>query len=271
MIPSVSCRGAPRDLGWDQGRACAATLRGARSLRGRRPSGRLGALLGDLRRHFPHQAEQLEGIARGAGIGLGALSSQWLRALREPASALAAVCEGRTRLYAALPIDAIQRHILSDGRFATAEFSRPSFTAPLLGVNEAGLAVAVSGRCAPQARVAPGALLARDCLERFEAVEAALAWCQVRPASAGHALLFADAAGGLAAVDRRGDVVERVAPRAGLICLGGSPEASAALRAASDTGESALHAELGALWGGSFALADPVARCTRLIGRELSP
>ena len=91
MIDSVSCRGAPRDLGWDQGRACATTLRGVRGPRGWRSGRQQSALLGDLRRHFPHQAEQLEGIARGAGIRLAALASQWLMALREPASALAAV------------------------------------------------------------------------------------------------------------------------------------------------------------------------------------
>lgn len=271
MIPSVSCRGAPRDLGWDQGRACAEALRGSRGWRVGRSAGQLGALLADLRRHFPHQSEQLEGIARGAGVGLRALAAQWLRALREPASAVAAKCEGSTRLYAALPGDAILRHSLSEGRFATAEFSRPPFTAPLLGVNEAGLAVAVSGRCTPEARVAPGALLARDCLERFEEVEAAVAWCRVRPASAGHALLFADAVGGFCAVDRRGGVAERIAPRSGLIYLDASAEASDALCAATGQGESALYAELGALWGGSFAFVDPVARRTRLIGPELSP
>lgn len=271
MIPSVSCRGAPRDLGWDQGRACAEALRGARRASGWRPVGQLGALLGDLRRHFPHQAEQLEGIARGAGIGLRALASQWLRGLREPARAIAVVCRGSARLYAALPSDAILRHILSDGRFATAEFSRPPFTGPLLGINEAGLAVAVSGRCAPETRTAPGALLARDCLERFEAVEAALAWCQVRPAAAGHTLLFADASGKLGAVDRRGEVAERLEARSGLICLETAPETFADLCAANDEGETALYAELGALWGGGFALADPVARHARLVGLELSP
>jgi len=224
--------------------------------------------LGDLRRHFPHQAEQLEGIARGAGIRLAALASQWLMALREPASALAAVCAGRVRLYAPLPSDAILRRCHSEGRFETTEFSRPAFTAPLLGVNEAGLAVAVLGHCADEARFAPGALLARDCLERFEVVEAALAWCQVRPAAPGHALLFSDAAGELGAVDRRGSVAQRVEAVSGLICLEDSPEVSHALCAAAGRGEVALHAELEALWGDRIAFADPLARSTRLIGPD---
>ncbi|NRA07822.1 MAG: hypothetical protein HRU02_06645 [Myxococcales bacterium] len=232
--------------------------------------GARSALLGDLRRHFPHQAEQLEGIARGAGVGLRALAAEWLRCLREPMFAVAAICEGSAQLYAALPADAVLRHSLSEGRFETDEYCRPSLTAPLLGVNEAGLAVAVLGCFAPEGRTAPGALLARDCLERFEEVEAALAWCRVRPGAAGHALLFADARGGLCAVDRRGAVAERVAPEAGLICLGVSPEVSAALREALADGEAALHAELAALWGGDLAGADPVARCTRLVVPERS-
>ena len=271
MIPTVSCRGAPRDLGWDQGRACAKALRGVRRVRGLRgwkPSGTRNALLNDVRRHFPHQAEQLEGIARGAGVGLDVLAAEWLRCLREPMFAVAAICEGSAQLYAALPGDAVLRQSCSEGRFETDEYCRPALTAPLLGANEAGLAVAVLGRFAAEGRTAPGALLARDCLERFEEVEAALAWCRVRPGAAGHALLFADARGGLCAVDRRGAVAERVAPEAGLICLGVSPEVSAALREALADGEAALHAELAALWGGDLAGADPVARCTRLVVPE---
>ena len=268
MIPTVSCRGAPRDLGWDQGRACAEVLRRtsrARVLRSWKSGGARSALLSDLRRHFPHQAEQLEGIARGAGVGLNALAAEWLRCLREPMFAVAAICEGSAQLYAALPGDAVLRHSRSEGRFETDEYCRPSLTAPLLGVNEAGLAVAVLGRCALEGRTAPGALLARDCLERFEDVEAALAWCRVRPVARGHALLFADALGGLCAVDRRDAVLKRVAPQAGLICLGVSPEVSVALRAALADGEAALGAELGLLWDSELACADPVARCTRLI------
>jgi len=199
------------------------------------------------------------------------LARQWLRAFREPHVAIAAECEGTTRLYAALPSDAILRHSLSEGRFATAEFCRPALTAPLLGVNEAGLAVAVSGRCEVDVRGAPGALLARDCLERFEEVETAAAWCQVRPASAGYALLLADAAGGLCAVDRRAGVVERAAARSGMIDLDSPSEAAEELLSAIRRGESALYAELQRRWGGALAVADPVTRRARLVGPELSP
>ena len=67
----IECRGDPRDIGFDQGVACRADLQ-ARYARSAGVVGRLGHRLGrrdahtarvvrDVVRHFPHQAESLEG------------------------------------------------------------------------------------------------------------------------------------------------------------------------------------------------------------------
>ncbi|TFG92717.1 MAG: hypothetical protein E4H11_09120, partial [Myxococcales bacterium] len=79
----VECEGAPRDLGRDQGQACAASLReafAAEPLR-LRVRLRLGAASGpatelrrELLRHFPRQAETLAGIAAAAAVPLAWLA-----------------------------------------------------------------------------------------------------------------------------------------------------------------------------------------------------
>src|SRR5512134_3669726 len=82
----VSCAGAPRDLGLDQGRACRDAVRAdARALGWDEDGGWLGALRGrpgprppralsrDLARHFPHLDERISGLAAGAGLPREAL------------------------------------------------------------------------------------------------------------------------------------------------------------------------------------------------------
>jgi len=203
----VECEGAPRELGGAQGRACRDALRAQsraaqpRSERARRPSSAVA--LRDVRRHFPHQAEQLEGIARGAGLPLRRIGRVMLDVLngaaRGPALALA---RGGAPLVArACPDAALLRRSRPEGRFRSIELTLAPLTTALLGVNEMGLALACtagpleSGRCA-----APAALLARDCLERFAEVEAALEWCTHRPAARCAAILMADAQGSVAGV-----------------------------------------------------------------------
>ncbi len=107
----------------------------------------------------------------------------------------------------------IVRRSRPEGLFASVEVARPGVAAPLVGVNERGLAAAVlPGRGERQA--APAWLLVQDCLERFESLEPALDWCRVRPGGSGGGLLLMDASGAAASVsfdaERR---VER--PRAG--------------------------------------------------------
>lgn len=211
----VDCAGAPRDLGRDQGSALTPELR--RLLAGRplrRLADRLGIVGGatrrlhrDLRRYFPHQDEWLEAMARAARLPAPAL---W-RALAtgcggdSPPQLLAVGGRGAgLRVVRRAPERAILRRVAPEGRFRSVELALPESSSPLLGVNEAGLVAAVvpgriSGRFA-----APPLLFARDCLERFERVDAALAWSLSRPAARGGAIVFADARGERAGVDFRG-------------------------------------------------------------------
>lgn len=213
MIAAIECAGAPRDLGLDQGRACREPLREAHArspLRERWPvffSPETARLAQDLKRHFPHLAESLAGLAAGAGV-----PERWLihrlaqeqRLGGDPARA-AARAEGAAALLAvARPGPWIARRSHPEGGFACVELARPWLAAAFAGVNEAGLAVvsapavARAGACA-----APAPLLAQDCLYRFAKVENALDWCSGRPAGYGVGLLFADARGELAGIEIR--------------------------------------------------------------------
>ena len=224
MTTLVECEGAPRDLGGAQGRACRDALRaqsrGAqpRSVRAGRPSS--AAALRDVRRHFPHQAEQLEGIARGAGLSLRRIGRVMLDTLngaaRGPALALA---RGDAPLVArACPDAALLRRSRPEGRFQSIELTLAPLTTALIGVNERGLALACAtgpleaGTCA-----APAALLARDCLERFAEVEAALEWCTHRPAARCAAILMADAHGKVAGVQIAHGARRTLRPEGGLL------------------------------------------------------
>ena len=77
MTTEVDCEGAPRDMGVNQGLVCRGELQagfGALSFGERlrcwfdaSPAARK-RVARDMNRHFPHQSETLEGIARGAGV-----------------------------------------------------------------------------------------------------------------------------------------------------------------------------------------------------------
>ena len=208
----IHCEGAPRDLGRDHGSALRDEIRAAvgagtlaRRLAALRGDAATRRLHRDLRRYFPHQSEWLEGMARAAGVPRRAL----LRALAAaagpdapPAAVLAASAADALRVALPVPASAVLRHVRPEGRFASVELALPTASAPLAGVSEAGLAVAVLPRGPRPGRFAPPvSLFARDCLERFERVEPALEWCLSRPAAAGGALLLADASGEFVGVD----------------------------------------------------------------------
>jgi hypothetical protein len=226
-------------------------------------------MLRDLRRHFPHQAEQLEGIARGAGLPVDAIWRAMRTALADaaPGPTLGLARAGAPLLARPLPAGALLRRTRPEGRFSTLELALAPLTTPLLGVNEAGLAVTCDpGPAEPGSCAAPGALLARDCLERFADAETALAWCLARPAAGRVALLLADARGAVVgvAIARGGRRVLR--QRGGLLLGGESQRAAAELAKRFDDVSfepDAASQQLAAAFAPearAFAWADPIGR-----------
>jgi hypothetical protein len=266
---AVACEGAPRDLGRDQGRACAEWLRAgfaslplARRLRLRLGVGAAaaGGVRRELRRHFPRQAETLAGIAGAAGV-----PAAWLEACletegeaREPELAIAALREGgQARVLRRLAGEWILRRSQPEGGYRSVEITRPWLAHALLGVNEAGLAAAVVTTAGPRARGGlPSAPLIQDCLQRFAALEAALEWCLARPAERDAALILADAHGEIAAVEIAASGRRVLRPVDGWLAVGGSPAARAEL---------AGQREGGAGLAGLLA-ADPSAREVEIAG-----
>lgn len=220
----MQCAGAPRDLGWDQGRAARAAIleaAGAASQRhGRRLLGALArgepaqrALWRDLRRHFPHLGERTIGLSRGAGLGMGSIVRLLAEQGGSPGVALAAAPErsgGGALLVRTLALagsGAVRpwiRRGAPDNDFRSVEAILPWGVAALAGVNEHGLAA--TALCLPASPrdlarcAAPASLLVQECLQRFRSLEAAIEWCERRPAGGRAEILLADARGEVAGV-----------------------------------------------------------------------
>jgi hypothetical protein len=231
VIHCIECEGAPRDLGLDQGRACRAALRRQAERLGlaqRSPlawlqsrlapeerSARVGrvSLWRELLRHFPHLAERTLGIARGARVPLDVL----LEALRRETIGRAPGWIGEFEIVwesGQARAGPREERILRESRPEVGHrclvLTRPWLAGALAGVNEPGLA----GAWVPGSRSAallPGPLdhpreaapphLLEQCLQRFESVAESLSWCERRPGGGQAVLLFADAAGGLGAIE----------------------------------------------------------------------
>jgi hypothetical protein len=244
----VECEGAPRDLGRDQGLACAASLREAFAaepfaLRMRLRLGRASAAATGLRRellrHFPRQAETLAGIAAAAGIPPAWLWERQLRDAQPVEAALAAAASAE--LARAGPIlgrglagEWILRRSRPEGGFRCVELTRHWLACGLLGVNEAGLAAAVSSggaagggaeRPAQRRTLLPAAPLATDCLQRFSTLEACLDWCSARPGDGPATLLFADASGEIAGIEIAPGHRRVLRSAEGWLAVGGSRDA----------------------------------------------
>jgi hypothetical protein len=285
-VTAVECEGSPRDLGRDQGRACGAALRerfarlgpAARvRLRLGRLRGEEAALRRELARHFPRQAETLAGLAAAAGV-----PAAWLVACLDreaevdPAVEIGLAAGGELAPGGAfvareVPRDWIVRRSRPEGGFRSVELTRPWLAHALLGVNEAGLAVAVLCRPprAPEAgvparraaAVLPAAPLAQDCLQRFSALEACLEWCTGRPGERPTALLFADASGEVAGVELAPGARRLLRSAEGWLAVGGSADARERL------GKSLRD---GAATGPPLAWADPAARTLEIGASRLA-
>lgn len=281
----IECEGAPRDLGLDQGRACAQLLRDVSLREGfaarlrhawRDLAGPLPAWLRDLRRHFPHQFETLEGLACGARIPLESAARALSEGLASGAAPAAALVLGEPALLArTLPADPVVRRSRPEGCLRSVELTAPGLPCALLGVNEAGLAVTVvCGDLPPdETGAAPGALLVQDCLERFASVDVALEWCLSRPAAGPTTLLLADARGegaGVEIADGRRNVLRVVDGVLAAGALRGREGELAKTRAAAaERGGRALARMLAcasASGNGCHAVADPAARRLRVPG-----
>ncbi len=272
----LECSGAPRDLGRDLGTALGAELRAAAGgrLHGwlaafpRRKA--IAALHRDLRRYFPHQSEWLEGLALGAGVPMRALVHA-LAASCDPAMpqgvAVGAVA-GTATVACSVPSGALLRRVAPEGRFRSLEIAMPGAPAPVIGLNEAGLAVAVAQQRSLPGRFAPPiALFARDCLERFERVEPALDWCLARPAAPGGSLVFADAYGELAGIYASGPTRRALRPLSCLVLGDENFELSKPEQLASGDLTDELANALALLPGMAFAaIADPVGCRLRTSG-----
>jgi hypothetical protein len=226
LIRSVACEGAPRDVGLDQGRACAEELRARFAaqpwwVRAACQLGRVEAPVAELRRqlarHFPHQNEMLAGIAVGARVPVAALLREIHRELGAASFSGAAAASGAAALLARqLAGPLVVRHSRPEGLFAALEATRPWLCGALAGVNERGLAVVALPTPDDAGRVGWAALLGQDCLERFETLDAALEWCASRPAGGRAVLLLGDATGEVARVSIDGDERRVRRPAGGL-------------------------------------------------------
>ena len=224
--PRVPCRGAPRDLGLDQGRACAEEIQRlvaarsggalARLAAAIRPPAVSRATLRDTYRFFPHAAERTAGLARGAKVSVLALAALSTQPERAPADALRVVKGAHGACVArAIPPEAlgVLRESAPDTDYRSLELVALAQLAPFVGVNEHGLAVGAvllgaAGDCA-----APAALLAQDCLQRFDRVEKALEWLERRPAGGRAWFALADATGAAAMFELEGTARKRIDAR----------------------------------------------------------
>jgi hypothetical protein len=182
-----------------------------------------------------------------------------------------AIDHGRALLARGLRGEWVARRSRPEGLFASIEVTRPCLTAALAGVNERGLAVAaMGGRGATERCAAPAWLLAQDCLERFEAIEAALEWCLGRPGGRRATVLLADARGELAGVEFAGAERRVLRPSEGLLVSGGRAvceELTKTLREAAPLDASALARRI----EGDAVALDPRERRLVAGGLDLSP
>jgi hypothetical protein len=245
MFLTAETSGHPRDMGLDQGHGLGAAIRervgraGLPLRRSRLPS--LAAFASgpvrgtgtarEMIRHYPHLAERIDGLARGAAVpidsifALHATTNSLGSGDLETRSAVAIAALGLedspgVTLARSLPGSAdpgstvVVRRSRPAVGFESVDVTLPWLVTSLCGMNEAGLAACfVSGHPGP-VDVRHGAvpiLLVQESLQRFESVDASIDWACSRPVAGWGTLLLADANGSRASVVFAGS--ERVATR----------------------------------------------------------
>ncbi|MCG8592508.1 MAG: hypothetical protein MJE66_24725 [Proteobacteria bacterium] len=266
MRSVLDCAGSPRDMGLDQGEAWRGAIRDRLARTGiasRRPrlatlapwtSGRvLGAGFGrQLIRHYSHLAERMDAVARGADVSLEALVELFTLASRRGPSAdvfsrpALGVFTGRDanplQLARTLPglVGSGSSWRLRRSRpevgFASLELTLPWLVTAAAGLNEKGLGAVVVPRMeppgSPGADIPTASLLVQECLQRFEALDAALDWCLKRPVTGNGLVLLADEHGESAAVEVAGTRRRVLRPQDGLIVSGAEAQARDRVRKA---------------------------------------
>jgi hypothetical protein len=281
----IECEGAPRDLGFDQGTHCRVALNAAYRSRSRWQRARLRLLARsdacrrarlDIRRFYPQQAEMMESMARASRVPVSWLVAILVGKLRSAPSsdalvlaAASAITDREALLARALPGDAIVRRSRPEGGFRSIELTQPWRIAPLAGVNEAGLAVAclsTSGEVAGSRHAAPAALLAHDCLRRFDSLDGAIDWLLVRPGGGKSVMVVADLSGEIAGVSADGDQRRVFRPADGLIVHTGGHARQAEIEKGLREASPLLGSDLGRFFGMPLVVVEPSRRLIGLLG-----
>jgi hypothetical protein len=281
----IECEGAPRDLGSDQGIQCRAALNAAYRSRSRWQRARLRLLAEpdacrrarlEIRCFYPQQAEMMEAMARASRVPLSWLIANLTGNLPTAASAeslvlaaAAAISERGGLLARALPGDAIVRRSRPESGFRSIELTQPWRIAPLAGVNEAGLAVACvsnSGGVAGSRHAAPAALLAHDCLRRFDCLDGAINWLLVRPGGGRSMLVLADLSGEIAGVIADGGERRIFRPADGLIVHTGGHARQGEIEKGLREASPLLASDLGRFFGMPLVVVEPSRRMIGLLG-----
>lgn len=244
--PAVDCEGAPRDLGLDQGRFARHQI--AQNLRGQTRAGWLDRMMPDphepevrigrdLYRYFPHMAERTVGLSKGARVTERDLWSLLRDVIAAESGSILAAPGAVVRSVDAQPADLIVRRSAPGEDFRSIEVAWPGLVPALVGVNEHGLVVAASWALRPgqdksEPCRAPGLLLVQDCLQRFDGVEAAVEWCERRPAGGDTTVVIADRSGAQLAVHVTPKLRQVVEPRDDLIIAPFATEKAETLRKA---------------------------------------
>ncbi len=267
MSAVVECEGAPRDLGFDQGRACRAALDSAlarahdaaevggwgRLWRRLAPHDAESAAVElDLRRHFPQLWERLAGLARGGRVArpalvraLSALFACGANGAPSEGDGALITTQGHGRAFAIRDLagELVVRRSRPEVGHRSLEVTPVWLVSALAGVNERGLAVAAvpaRGRPLParskHSSRAPAVLAVQECLQRFETVDSALDWCLRRPAGGNATVVALDARGDAAAVELAGGRVRVRRPESGLLVAPGRSRDAGALEKAAREG-----------------------------------